>query len=179
MSCERFRTRARSDPAIGKPAAKYGKDRAQQIRDSPKPGHIVHGEVSFAHEVVREPGNQKIAHIISAKKSRKCAPGRSQSQEFNDVWRSSGFRLPGVICPGHLLQPGNYPQHARKPENHEERAPAKSSHEQPAEHHPETWSQHQSRGDHGICKPAVLFREIGSDDFRIGRIGDGLANTED
>src|ERR1019366_1225810 len=74
--------RTRHDPAIGKPTGQRGKTGPQQVSATSDPGHVVHGEVPFAHQIKRKPGNEEIVDIIAAEEPDAGAPGRSQPQKL-------------------------------------------------------------------------------------------------
>ena len=80
--------------------------------------------------------------------------------------------------PGHEDEPWNQPEQAERAKGEEEGAPSEASDEHAAEQETKARAEKQAGAENGICEAALIFGEVEGEDFSVGRIGDGLAETE-
>ena len=83
-----------------------------------------------------------------------------------------------LLAPRHPLEPREQPGHAEETEDQEKRAPAIPAHQDAAKEQAEGGSRIKARDDDGIGEPALSFREIPGEDFGVGRVNDGFANSK-
>ncbi len=95
--------------------------------------------------------------------------------------RAGGFRRrvrDRVLLARHPFEPRQKPAEAKKPENKEKWTPSKPGHQNSAKKQTKCRSSVKARDDYGICETALRLGKMPREDLGIGRISDGLANTE-
>src|SRR6202022_860788 len=126
------------NPAIRNPAAHRRAHRLRQINRSTNLGHGGHREISLPNQIERQPRNEEIQRVISAKKRGESSPSRTLSKDLPDSGTWPSLLSPRYSgSPRHPPKPWSQPQQAGQAEDNKERAPSEPPHQNTAGQHAE------------------------------------------
>ena len=75
---------ARGNPAIGEPSGNKRSERAEKVGGTDEPGHTRDGEIAFADEIVGQPRNEEIAHVVGGEEAEAGAPRGAKLEELEE-----------------------------------------------------------------------------------------------
>src|SRR5882762_9678176 len=116
--------------------------------------------MTLVDQIVGQPGNFEIQHIICAEQASTSSPHRSLRQEL-EKHRAAFLDWRNIrASPRHPREPRNWPGYTQHAEDDEKGAPTVSCHEHPAEKCPQGWATPDSSGDERVGEPPADFRNV-------------------
>src|SRR5712692_11074556 len=116
--------------------------------------------MTLVHQIVRQPGNFEIQHVVCPEQATARPPHRSLCQYFEKPFSALLRGRNGSASPRHPREPRNQPGHAEHSENDEEGPPSVSCHERPSKKCTQGWATPDSCGDERVCEPTANFRNM-------------------
>ena len=163
------RLAAAGDQTIGYDAGQRRGTTHHPIGQRPDGGHVDVGIVAFILQIVRQPRQNEIPHVVGAKQAEEVAPRGTFRHDTRNAGSVGHVDLLRDLVARREEEPRNEPEQAGNAHGPEEDTPSVSGHEQAAQQHAERGTELRARVDQAIGQAAMAFTEVGDQDFGVAR----------